>query len=436
MNSASKERWSATSPVIIGFICLLVLVGGFGTWAVTTRIAGAIVASGKIEVDRNRQIVQHETGGVVSEILVEEGDTVSAGDLLIQLDPEQLVSQLAIDEGQLFELVARRGRLEAERDTRDTIKFDPELIAAGKRRPDLQELMKGQQNLFDVRRSTVAQQIEQLGQRKSQIGSQVRGVEAQEESLSRQLGFIEEELDSQTSLRDRGLAKASAVLTLQREEARLSGQIGELAASKAEALERMTEIDLETLKLSTATREEAITQLRDLRYRELELAEKRRALMSEIGRLDIRAPVSGIIYQLQVQTPRSIVRAADPLMFLVPQDRPLVIVVRVKPTNIDEIAVGQNVELRMSALDSQTTPQLMGQVTQISADALEDKVTGQTFYRAQIMLKPGEVENLPGETILLPGMPVEAFIRTSDHSPMTYLFKPFADYFARAFRDS
>ncbi len=435
MIDSKSETWPARRPVIIGLVAMIVLVGGFGTWAASSQISGAVVASGRVEVDRNRQIVQHETGGVVSTILVDEGDTVAAGDLLIRLDPQQLVSRLVITEGQLFELMARRGRLEAERDVSDEVEFEEELVAAGLRNPDIQELMNGQQNLFDARRSSVAQQIQQLGKRKSQIGAQIVGVIAQEESLSQQMGFIEEELENQQSLLGRGLAKASIVLSLKREKARLLGQIGELGASKAEALERTTEIDIEILKLGTASREEAITELRDLRYQELELAEQRRSIAAEIDRLDVRAPVSGIIYGLQVQTPRSVVRSAEALMYLVPQDRPLIIAARVKPTDIDQITVGQQVKLRMSALHQRTTPELMGSVFQISADALDDEVTGQTFYRAEITLSTSELKKLPEDTILLPGMPVEAFIRTGDRSPMAYLTKPAADYFARAFRE-
>lgn len=434
--SDDAKRWSATQPLILGFIGLLVLFGGFGTWAVTSQIAGAVVASGRIEVDRNRQIVQHETGGVVAEILVDEGDSVKAGDMLLRLDAEQLASQMAIVEGQLFELMARRGRLEAQRDESDSVEFDEELIAAGAANPDTQELVDGQRNLFDARRVSVAQELDQLGKRRLQVGAQIDGVASQETALARQLELIEEELGNQQSLLDRGLTQASAVLNLQREEARLRGQIGDLSAQTAQLQERITEIDIERLKLGSAGREEAITRLRDLRYRELELAEQRRALRAEIDRLDIRAPVSGIIYAMQVQTPRSVVRAAEPLMYLVPQDRPLVIAARVQTIHVDQVAVGQDVNLRFSALNQRTTPELVGKVLQVSADAIEDEATGQAYYRAEIALNPGEMDKLEAGTILLPGMPVEAFIRTGERSPMAYLIKPMADYFARAFRES
>jgi HlyD family secretion protein len=152
--------------------------------------------------------------------------------------------------------------------------------------------------------------------------------------------------------------------------------------------------------------------------------------------LDIRAPVAGIVYDMSVQTPRSVIRAADPVLYLIPQDRPLLIVVRVEPIHIDQIVIGQQVNLRFSALDQRTTPELIGQVTLISADSFEDEARGLTYYRAEIALNAGEVSKLNEGDVLIPGMPVEAFVRTADRSPLAYLIKPVADYFNRAFRES
>ncbi len=433
---SAKNQWSATKYLVIGFVGLAVLVGGFGGWAALSQISGAIVAPGRFEVDQNRQVVQHQTGGTVATILTDEGDTVEAGQLLIQLDGVELRSQLAITEGQLFELMARRGRLEAERDGSDVLSFEPELVEVAAQNPDVRELIDGQANLFNARRESTAQEVEQLGKRAAQTASQIDGIEAQEASLAEQLALIEEELANQKSLFDRGLAPASTVLNLQRESARLNGQLGELAASKAQAEGRITELDIERIKLGTRLREEAITRLRDLRYRELELVEQRNALRGELDRMDIRAPVSGIVYGLQVRTPRSVVRAAEPLMYLVPQDRPLVIAARVDLIHIDQLVSGQQVTLRMSALDQRNTPELYGEVIQISADAFEDEVTGQSYYRAEITLNQGEMAKLPEGTVLIPGMPVEAYIRTGDRTPIAYLVKPLTDYFTRAFRES
>lgn len=432
---SQETEWSARGPLLIGAMTLLILLGGFGTWAVMSSIAGAIVASGRIEVDRNRQIVQHLDGGIVAEILVDEGDSVARGDVLLRLDAKELRSQLAITEGQLFEMMARRGRLEAERDSAKAVEFEEELLALAMIRPAVADLVEGQRRLFVAREESIAREIEQLNKRSAQTKDQIKGIKAQQASMELQLGLIAEELKNQTILLERGLAQAGTVLNLRRTEADLSGRLGELVATEAQALGRITETEIEILKLGSTRREEAITQLRDLRYQELELGENRRTLLERLDRLDIAAPVSGIVYDLQVHTPRSVIRAADPVLYLVPQDRPLVIAAQVSPTDIEQIYVGQDVTLKFSSLDQRNTPDLFGKVMLVSADAFEDQNTGISYYRAEIELNADEAQRLPKGTVLIPGMPVESYIRTQDRSPLSYLVKPLADYFVKAFRE-
>ncbi len=428
-------KWSARRPLAIGLFALLLLVGGFGSWAAFSELSGAVIASGRIQVDQNRQVVQHPDGGVVDEILVDEGDLVEAGQTLIKLDSTLLASSLSIVEGQLYELMARRGRLIAERDNRDSVPFDAELLDLAKTRPNVQDIIDGQRRLFNARLDSLQGEIDQLGKRRAQIADQVRGIEFQQEAIEVQLSLIVEELEDQRSLLAKGLAQASRVLALQREEASLRGRVGELAATKAQAEGRMTEIEIEIIKLDTRRREEAITRLRDLQSRELELAEQRRALRERLARLDITAPASGIVYGLQVFTPRSVIRAADPVLYVVPQDRPLVISAQVPTIHVDKVFTGQEVILRFSALDQRNTPELFGAVTKISADAFTDDQTGVAYYRTEIVLQDGEAAKLPDNVKLVPGMPVEAYLRTGDHAPISYLLKPLTDYFVKAFRE-
>src|SRR6056297_871441 len=434
-DAGTGGSWSVRGPMLVGLVGLITLLGGFGTWAGMTQISGAVVASGQIEVDQNRQVVQHPDGGVVEEILVEEGNAVDAGTVLIRLDPNELQSELAIVESQLFELMARRGRLEAERDERETITFAPLLLETAESRPDVRNLKDGQRRLFEARRASIAQAIEQLQKQQEQIADQITGITAQQGSMDQQLALIERELTDQQSLFDRGLAQVSRVLSLQREAARMSGTVGELAANEAQARGRITEIDIEILNLQSRRREEAITQLRDIQSRELELHERRRALLERMSRLDVTAPVAGIVYDLRVFARRSVIRPADPVLYIIPQDRPLVINARVAPIDIDKLTIGQDVTLRFSALDQRKTPELVGTVKLISADAFQDENTRQSYYRAEIVLSEGEQARLPADTTLLPGMPVEAFIRTEDRTPIAYLVKPLTDYFTKAFRE-
>ncbi|WP_076529910.1 HlyD family type I secretion periplasmic adaptor subunit [Gemmobacter megaterium] len=419
----------------LGLITSAVLIGGTVGWGMMTTITGAVVTSGQLEVDRNRQIVQHADGGTVQEIHVTEGAFVEAGDVLMILDGTLLRSELTIVETQFFEILARRGRLEAERDDARTISFPAELVEVSARAPDVADLMTGQERLFSARAETLTSQIEQLQKRKSQTMSLIEGIDAQREALTTQRRLIAEELASQRELLSKGLAQVSRVLGLEREEARLAGQVGELTASRAQAEGRITETEIEILRMSSTRREEASTQLRDIGYRELELAERRRALHERMARLDIRAPVSGVVLGLRVTTPRAVLRAADPVLFIIPQDRPLVIATRVPTVHIDQVRPGQEAKVVFSAFSMRTTPEVFGTVTIVSPDVLVDEATNAPYYRAEIELNPGELAKL-GDIRLIPGMPVEAFIRTDERTPVQFLTKPFTDYFNRAFRES
>ncbi len=429
------RKWGAKMPMIVGYLAVITLVVGFGSWSVMTTISGAIIAPGQIEVEQNRQIVQHPNGGVVGELFVGEGESVQAGDIVLRLDDTALQSELAVIESQYFELVARRGRLEAERDDLTEIRFDPVVAAAASADAQVRDLAEGQSRLFEARLASLKREADQLAERKVQIAAQISGLEAQFAAQTKQLELIKGELVDQKKLLEKGLAQASRVSALQREEARLEGALGNIMASRAEVAGRMIETDLELLKLETLRREEAITTLRDLRYRELELSERRILIKDTLSRLDIRAPASGAVYGLQVHALRAVVRAAEPVMYIIPQDRPLVIASRIDPIHIDQVHVGQEVTLRFSAFDQRTTPELSGKVVKLSADAFVDEATRIPYYRAEIVPDPEEYAKLEGLE-LLPGMPVESFIRTADRTPLNYLIKPLADYFNKSFRES
>lgn len=422
-------------PMITGFLALGVLIFGFGIWGAFTSISGAIVTNGQIEVEHNRQIVQHPDGGVVASIHVVEGARVAAGDVLIRLDATMIASELAIIEGRLAETLAHRARLEAERDGVKDVLFPQTALAKALGPAALENQMDGQKRLFEARLENAVKEGDQLRLRIDQIDDQVEGIDAQAGALDIQLSLIRQELGNQQGLLAKGLTQASTVLALQREEARLMGSVGELAASRAQALERVTETEVQIMRIDVLRRTEAADRLREIAPQEMELAERRLALLEHIARLEVRAPVSGVVMGLTVTTPRSVVRAAEPLLYLVPQDRPLVIAAQVPPIHIDQVHPGQAVELVFSAFSSRNTPHLKGKVMVVSADTFSDQNAGISYYRVELMPNEGELAKLNGQN-LLPGMPVEAYIQTDARSPIAYLIKPFTDYFNRAFRES
>ena len=231
-----------------------------------------------------------------------------------------------------------------------------------------------------------------------------------------------------------GLTQASRVNELLREEANLLGQIGRFEAEMAELRGQAASNEIALLQLETRRREEAVTTLRDLQFREIELTERQIDLSGTLSRLDIRAPVSGLVYDQSVFAVQSVVRPAETLMYIIPQDQQLIVSARIETININDVFVGQEATLQFSAFDQRETPQLRGQVTRVSADVVRDEATGVPYYAAEITPYESEIPKL-GKGKLLPGMPVEAFIQTGDRSALAYLAEPMLGFFGRAFRE-
>ncbi|MGZ2256671.1 HlyD family type I secretion periplasmic adaptor subunit [Roseobacter sp. A03A-229] len=423
--------WRARFPMIVGAVALVILVGGLGYWAVTAQLAGAVISSGKLEVETKRQVIQHPDGGVVGAIMARNGDVVEAGQVLVQFDATLLNSEVAIVRGQLNDIAARKARLEAERDDAAEVAF-PEWLAV-QEAEDVQEAIRGQQQLFDARLVSLERESEQLAERRSQYEFEIEGIGAQLEALNTQQVLIAEELRDQMSLLEKGLTQATRVSTLRREEARLLGDIGGLKASAAQLRGSVAEVNIELIKLKTTRREEAITTLRELDFREIELTERLLGLTERMSRLSVKSPVNGVIYGSEVFALQSVVQAGAPMMYVVPQDQPMVIEARIDPTNVDQIYRGQEAGLRFTAFEARTTPELIGAVVDFSADAFTDEVTGQPYYAVSVLPAEGELEKL-GDNTLIPGMPVEVFIKTNERSPLDYLTKPLTDYFTRSMR--
>ncbi len=420
--------------VLIGFTALCFLVFALGGWSVNARIAGAVISSGTVEVSGNRQVVQHPTGGVVEEILVRDGDAVEQGDVLLRLEGDTLLAELEIVEGQYFELIARKDRLAAQRDEREEIEFHPELIERAETTPDLAELMQAQVSQYATRRGAIRQELDQLEERHGQILSQLDGLEGQRVATDEQIGFMEEDLASMEALLKQGLTQSSRVLTARRELSQLRGARAQILSEVAEMRGALAETEIEKLKLSTLQREEAIDELRDVEYREIELRARRRTLKDDIARLEVRAPVAGIVYNSAADTIREVMKPAEPILYIVPQDVELIVRTRIEAAAIDQVRQGQSAILRFAAFDARTTPDMTGHVEHVSADVFLDEVTGQPFYRTDLAIDAESMEKLDDRR-LLPGMPVEAFISTEDRTPLSYFTQPLADYFYRAFRE-
>ena len=298
----------------------------------------------------------------------------------------------------------------------------------------MQGQIAGQASLFQARLVSLGQARLQLREQQEQITTQITGIDAQLDALESQLSLIGSEVSSVQSLFDRELVEASRLLELQREEARLIGEIGRMTSLAAEARTKISSLEIEVLKLTDGRREAAITELRDLQYAEIELEERRISLTERMARLEVRAPLDGVVFGSRVFAVQSVIQAAEPMMYLVPANQPMQIAARIDPTHIDQVHPGQAVSLQFTTFSSRTTPQVPGAVIRVSADAQTDEATRRTYYEAIILPDPAALAAL-GDVTLLPGMPVEAFLKTEDRTPLTYLAQPLMVYFKRAFRE-
>lgn len=409
-----------------------VLVIGAGGLSAATELSGAVLAPGAVVVESHSKKVQHPTGGVVGEIAVREGVRVKAGDIVIRLDETVARANLSMIEKSLDELAARQARLSAERDGVEHLVFPPSL---NDRSGDVevQALLESERRFFESRRESRAGQKSQLAERISQLREQIDGLELQAAAKADEIALIRDELAGVQSLYDKNLVPLNRLTALKREETRLRGERGQLVSNVAQAKGRISETELQVIQIDQDLRTEVSKELREIQAKTAELVERKIAALDQLKRIDIRAPQDGVVHQLAVHTVGGVIGPAEPLMMIVPESDELSIQVQVNPQDIDQIHLGQETALRLSAFNQRTTPELKGSVKLIPADLVTDQRTGIQTYPVRIEISKEELAKL-GDLKLMPGMPVESFIRTGYRSVASYLMKPLTDQMQRAFR--
>jgi len=433
MKVASPTRRSMRRHLVAAIVVVLVLVVGVGGWAATTAISGAVVASGSVVVDSNVKKVQHPTGGIVGELRVHDGDRVHAGEIVVRLDETVTRANLAIVTKGLGELMARKARLESERDGLDTITFPAQLVA-DEGDPDRAAAMDSERKLFSLRKTARSGQKAQLQERVAQLGEEITGLAAQQNSKAKEIALVERELAGVRDLWNKNLVQLTRLTALEREAARLDGERGQLIAAAAQAKGKIAETALQILQIDQDIASDVAKELREVDGKIGEFVERKVAAEDQLKRTDIRAPQDGTVFQLAVHTVGGVITAGDPIMLIVPEADNLSVEVKVNPQDIDQLQLNQKAILRFSAFNIRTTPEIEGTVTRISADTSTDQRTGQSYYTIRIAMPAEQIERL-GDVKLLPGMPVEAFIQTRDRTMLSYLMKPLHDQVLRAFRE-
>jgi HlyD family secretion protein len=427
-------RRSIRLHLIVGLAVVLVLAGGFGGWASTVQISGALIAPGAVVVDSNVKKVQHPTGGVVGEVRVRDGDLVKAGDVVVRLDDTVTKASLAIVVKTLNGLYARAARLEAEQRGDSKLTFPPQLTERASD-PDVQNVMLSESKLFEVRVHGRAGQKAQLRERVLQLNEEIGGLAAQEKAKDQEIALIEKELVGVRSLFEQRLVQLTRLTTLERDAARLNGERAQYIASRAQAKGKITETELQIIQVDKDMVSEVSKDLRETNDKIGEFVERKVTAEDQLRRVDIRAPQDGMVLQNNVHTVGGVITAGDAMMMIVPQADDLSVEAKVDPKDIDKLQIGQKTLMRFSAFNQRTTPELNGNVTRVSADVTTDQRTGQSYYTIRVSLPPSEVARLGDNNKLIPGMPVEAFVQTGDRTMLSYLLKPLNDQLMRSFRE-
>jgi HlyD family secretion protein len=413
---------------------VLVVAGGLlGGWAALVPLSAAVVVAGTLVVQSNVKKIQHPTGGVIAEIPVHNGMHVKEGDLVVRLDATQARANLQVIAKQLDAIRLRIARLIAERDGLDELNV-PRELAARMGDPEVAQLVNAEKSLFKARASARQNQKELLRRHIAQLNEEIAGLDAQIKAKASQLDLIARELQGVQALYDKQLVPLTRLTTLQREAARLEGERGQLLSGLAEAQAKISEEELQIVKIDQDLRTEVMKDLRESQDKEAELAERNIAAQDLANRIDMRAPTSGVINELAVHTIGGVVGPGEVIMEIVPDSDDLLIEAKLPPNDIDQVRLGQSANVRFSAFNQRTTPQLSGKVSYVSADVSHDKQTNAAFYTVRVTLPGSEIRRLGGLQ-LVSGMPAEVFLQTGSRTMMSYLFKPITDQLQRMFSE-
>jgi epimerase transport system membrane fusion protein len=437
MSSANKPE---SAPILlltddkpiryIGLVVLLSTLGIFGLWAFIAPIDGAALAPGFVTVKSHKKTVQHLDGGIVSQLLVKDGDIVKAGDLLLTLDGTENKAQLEITRGQYLTLLAQVARLEAERDSKPKVIYPEGFNSVSDSRAI--EAKRTEEQIFTARKNAHEGEMAVLNQRIGQLNSKVDGLKGQQASKQDLLASYKEELRDLKELLAEGFVDKQRLRDVERQHSLNSGEISALFAEIAASQIQIGETKLEILQLEKKFQEEVAGKLSEAQAELYDVTQRMLAIRDKVVRIDIKAPVDGRVMGLAVHTLGGVILPGHPILEIVPQQEELVIEAQVTPLDIDRVNIGLVAEVRFSAFKQAITPVIEGKVINLSADRLIEEKSGTPYYLAQIELTPDSYQKMQ-HLELVPGMPVEVLIKTGERTVFEYLTKPISNAFARAF---
>jgi HlyD family type I secretion membrane fusion protein len=429
----TSKDFSPSPYVIAGYATIFLAFGVFGTWAATAPLSGAIVSTGTVSVESNRKIIQHLEGGIVSEILVNEGTIVEPGDVLLRLDDTSARGNFAVLQTRMNVLQATEARLLAESVAAPEVTW-PEVLSASD--SDLvKQAVSLEQTRFNDRKRTKDGLISIQEARIDQLNEGIAGMEQQLTAITGRLDSLNEEVERLTRGQEGGVVATNQLSQFARSLLELQGQEGQVISEIAKQRQAIVEAQLNIVQVGQEYVEQAGNELRDIRDQLSEVQERVTVAQDILTRTVVTAPVRGMVQNMQIHTTGGVVRAAEPIMDVIPLDDDLIVSARVRPVDIDSVGIGMPAEVRFAAFSSRTTPVIFGEVKVVSQDVIEPTRQGEEpYYLARVEVSDENVpEQLKGR--LVPGMPADIFIATGERTMVEYLLKPLEDSFSKGMRE-
>jgi HlyD family type I secretion membrane fusion protein len=412
---------------------VLLFVFGFLGWATFAPLDSALMAPGTIVVASHRKAIQHLEGGIVHDIYVRDGQTVAAGQKLVALDKAQAQATVELLGDQADAYSAQEARLIAERDGKTAIDFPASLTArAGD--PKVAKILQGEQTTFDTMRATIGKQIDILSQRIRENASMIGGLKAQQTAVESQLAYVRQEIDSVQKLLADGLSTMPRLLELQRQEADLAGQRGQIIQKIAEVNEQSGENQMQMMNLKNQQMGDVLKDLQDVQTKRFDTLDRIQAARDIFGRLVLAAPVAGKVVALSVHGKGAVIKPGETVLEIVPVNDLLEVEAHVRPDDAGDVHVGMTAKVSVTAYQSRRLPMITGKVTNFSADRLVDERTGTPYFVADVTVDRSSLKDYP-EAKIVPGMPVEVAIDTGKRTALDYFVEPIRDVFRRGMRE-
>jgi HlyD family type I secretion membrane fusion protein len=407
-------------------VALVAALGG--AWAASAPLSGAIVAPAQIKVELNRKTVQHQEGGIVREILVRDGQMVSAGDALVVVGDVRSSAELSLLQGQLRAERIRQARAGAEAALESRFAVPDDLAS------EAAEHLARERALFAARRRTLDEQIVSLQAQIRQAQVQAAALESQIAATATSTGLAEEELEINAKLAQQGYVQRTRVLALQRAAADYRGKVGEYTSELALARQRAAELEARIAQTRNQYQTLAADELKEASAKVRELEERVRPSQDQVERQLVRAPVDGEVMSLRVTAAGEAIGPRQPILDVVPTREKLVIEARIRPEDIDYVRKDAAADVRLTAFDARTTPLLPGKVVFVSADRVTKPDSGESWFTATVEVDADGLKDKP-ELRLQAGMPAELYVTTPPRSVVEYLAQPLIGFASRAMRE-